>query len=272
MATLNPISDTAFYCCGIRMHDAQSTHPICGDDYARLFMDEHGMDIYRRFGGEWAPNASNVSRARYIDDLLRVRLAANPQLQVVLIGCGFDSRAFRLKGGHWFELDEPVLITYKEARLPAAQAGNPLKRIPIDFALDSLREKLEPIGPGPTVVIIEGVIMYVTAEALRATLEVLRARWPTHELIADLMTHHFINTYGRTVKRIIAELGAQMIPGEEPASPFAQAGYRQISSVEIAGLLFRYRGRGWLNVPLRALMPRLYSGYTVRTFAVGGPG
>ena len=168
------------------------------------------MEIFNRFGGERGPNVSNVARARYIDDLLRTRLAANPKLQVVLIGCGFDSRAFRLAGGAWFELDEPPLITYKEECLPAAQAPNRLRRIAIDFEHESLREKLLPLtGAAPTVFVIEGVTMYVTADALRATLEVLRSAFPSHEVIADLMTRRFINTYGATIKRIIAQLGAR---------------------------------------------------------------
>jgi len=264
---MKPVSNTAFYCCGIRMRDAESPHPICNDRFAKLFMNEHGMEIFNRFGGERGPNVSNVARARYIDDLLRARLAANPNLQVVLIGCGFDSRAFRLEGGTWFELDEPQLITYKEECLPAAQASNPLRRIAIDFGQESLREKLQPLAhAAPTVVVIEGVTMYVTADALRSTLELLRSSFQDHVVIVDLMTHTFINTYGATIKRIIGQLGAQMIPGDQPALPFEQAGYRELSSSEIAGLAFGYRSLGWLTPILRVIFPGLFSGYTVRVF------
>src|SRR5215467_5203338 len=87
-SAMKPISNTAFYCCGIRMRDAESRHPVCGDQFAEVFMNEQGMEIFNRFGSERRPNRSNVARARYIDDLLRARLAANPNLQVVLIGCG----------------------------------------------------------------------------------------------------------------------------------------------------------------------------------------
>src|SRR5262249_46393167 len=127
---LKPISNTAFYCCGIRMRDAELPRPICGDQFAKLFMNEQGMEIFRRFAAERGPNVSNVGRARYIDDLLRARLRTDPQLQVLLIGCGFDSRAFRLSGGEWYELDEPQLIEYKNQRLPVTQSTNPLLRIP----------------------------------------------------------------------------------------------------------------------------------------------
>jgi methyltransferase (TIGR00027 family) len=264
---MNPVSNTAFYCCGIRMRDAESAHPICNDRFAKLFMNEHGMEIFNRFDGERGPNVSNVARARYIDDLLRTRLAANPNLQVALIGCGFDSRAFRLTGGVWLELDEPPLINYKEKCLPAAQAPNRLRRIAIDFEHESLQEKLQSLeGAAPTVFVIEGVTMYVTADALRATLEVLRSAFSSHEVIADLMTRRFINTYGATIKRIIAQLGAEMIPGDAPALPFEQTGYRLLSSREIASLAFHYRSLGWLAPVLRLPLPGLFSGYTVRVF------
>jgi len=264
---MNPISNTAFYCCGIRMLDARQRRPICGDTYAREFMDERGMEIFRRFGGESAPNASNVARHRYIDDFLKAQLAHTPQLQIVLIGCGFDSRAFRLVGGVWFELDEPQLIAYKEERLPAARAPNPLQRIAIDFAADSLEDRLQPLASAaPTVFVIEGVTMYLPAEALRMTLEILKSRFPGHRIIADLMTRSFIERYGKNVKRIIDELGAQMIPGETPSLPFEQAGYRELSRAPIVGMTLRYRALGFLNPLLSLLMPGGYSGYTLRVF------
>jgi len=264
---VKPISNTAFYCCGIRMRDAERPSPVCGDEFAKLFMNEHGMEIFSRFGGERGPNVSNVARARYIDDLLRARVAAHPELQVVLIGCGFDSRAFRLQGGSWLELDEPQLIAYKNERLPAAQAPNPLRRISIDFEKESLEEKLRPLaGAVPTVCVVEGVTMYITAESLRATLEILRSLFPNHEVIADLMTRAFLNTYGGTIKRIIAQLGAEMIPGDQPALPFEQVGYRQVSSREIAAAALHYRSLDWLAPVMRLLFGGLFAGYTVRVF------
>src|SRR5438445_539444 len=130
---MKPSSETAFYCCGIRMRDAWRARPICGDHYAACFMDVRGLEILRKFRGTQLSNAGNVARHRYIDDYLRQQLAIDPELQIVLLGCGFDSRAYRLRGGTWYELDEPQVIAYKNDRLPAAQATNPLCRIAIDF-------------------------------------------------------------------------------------------------------------------------------------------
>jgi hypothetical protein len=130
-----------------------------------------------------------------------------------------------------------------------------------------LEDKLRTVPTdASTVFVVEGVTMYLPAESLRATLEVLKSRFPRSEIIADLMTHGFIERYGRDIKRIIAQLGAQMIPANAPELPFEQAGYTEASSAPIIGLSLAYRGLGPLSSLLRWLIPGAYSGYTVRVY------
>ena len=107
------------------------------------------------------PHAPNAVRARIFDDWLNERLAADPATRVILLGAGFDTRAFRLSGGDWVELDHPGLMALKEQKLPASEAKNPLSRTGIDLAVDSLVEKLELWRDGrPTIVVMEGVTAY----------------------------------------------------------------------------------------------------------------
>lgn len=264
---MKPISTTAFYCCGIRMKDAQGWRPVCNDTYAEKFMDERGMAILRQFSGERAPNIGNVARHRFIDDWLRERIAANPQQRVILIGAGFDSRAFRLKGGRWVELDEPQLIDYKNGRLPVQQCRNELQRIAIDFATDSLADRLNPfVDDGEVIFIIEGVTMYLPDAALLATLTTLKRLFPRHQIIADLMTRRFIDTFGRSTKRIIASMGAHLIPPDDPSAPFHQAGYRQVLCESVVALGMRYKGLRYTSRLVMAVAPQTLSGYSVRVF------
>jgi len=76
------------------MQDAERSASVCGDNYAKAFMNEEGLRILEAFLDETSPNASAVARHRIIDDCLRQKLLAHPRLCVTLIGAGFDSRAW----------------------------------------------------------------------------------------------------------------------------------------------------------------------------------
>jgi methyltransferase (TIGR00027 family) len=264
----NPIADTAYYGCGIRMLDARERRPICNDIYAERFMDQRGHEILQRFGAERDSNLTNVARHRHIDDELRRRLAANPKLRVVLIGCGFDSRAFRLSGGEWLELDEPPLIASKNEKLPEKDCSNPLVRIPIEFATEPLQTKLGAHADDrPTLVILEGVTMYLPSVALERTLRELRKLFTSHEVMADLMTHDFAEKQGNRIKEIVASIGVNFEPPRDPAAPFVRAGYREASSKSIVSSGFTYQRLGWLRPLMKLAYPDVVAGYTVRTFS-----
>src|SRR5262245_54626447 len=106
----NPVSKTAWYCCGVRAQDATRSRPLLNDRYAARFMAGEGERVFARFADMKFPNRSNVVRHLVIDDWLREALARDSEQLVVLIGCGFDARAYRLGGGRWLEVDEPPLI------------------------------------------------------------------------------------------------------------------------------------------------------------------
>jgi methyltransferase (TIGR00027 family) len=268
---MDPIAKTAYYCCGVRMLDAQSAHPVCNDHLAERFMDEPARALFQRFAHFRGPNMTNAARHRMIDDLLRERLAANPALRVVLIGAGFDTRAFRLEGGRWTELDQPPLITRKEEILPQRSAPNALTRIPIDFARDSLLAKLGPVaGDGPSVIVLEGVSMYLTREQLRATTAVLLDLFPGHTLICDLMTRKFIERYGRGLRRRIRELGGDMAElDDDPAQVVESLGYRRRASWSIAARALEHEGRRFSIWLLNHVFRSLRDGYQVHVFEGG---
>ncbi len=77
------------------MADAESSQPLCGDTYAKRFMEGEGLRIlasFRSMKGGSRSAAANVARHRIIDDLLRHELEVTPELLVVVLGAGFESR------------------------------------------------------------------------------------------------------------------------------------------------------------------------------------
>ncbi|WP_437955133.1 SAM-dependent methyltransferase [Sorangium sp. So ce119] len=130
-------------------------------------------------------------RTRAIDDALREAVARGAS-QLVVLGAGLDSRAMRLPelaGVQVFEVDHPSSQRYKAERLaalarggggaaaPELKAGG-LARVPVDFERDRLDEALLSAGfrpAEPTFWIWEGVAVYLTREAIEATLRLTAA-------------------------------------------------------------------------------------------------
>lgn len=273
MSFMKPISKTAFYCCGVRMQDAEREQPVCGDTYARAFMNEQGLQILEMFKDETRPNTSNVGRHRIIDDLLRQELAANPNLTVVIIGAGFDSRAFRLDGGTWVELDEPQVITYKEERLPASSCDNELHRIPIDFANDSLEQKLASFaGRSPVTVVIEGVLMYLEEAAIDQLLQTLRRLFPQHRLICDLMTRAFFENAASTIHEKLTGMGATFkFAVDNPEEVFTRNGYRQVETIPIVEKSVLLEAGEIPPEVWQTVQPTLPQGYSIYVFETESP-
>ncbi len=224
----------AFYCCGVRMQDAASEHPVCGDAYAKLFMEDYGLGIYDKFKEEIFSSASIIVRHRIIDDVVRRMLRVHPDLRIVTIGAGFDSRPYRLAGGRWFELDEPQVIEYKNARLPISACANPLRRVSIDFCADSLQEKLLPVPrDGPIVFVLEGVFIYLDENEVRKLLGIFDDLFPKHELICDLVNRQMVENYGQELYQLAASIGAFFKPVDHPESIFLVSGYRVEKTISV---------------------------------------
>ncbi|MGZ3158414.1 MAG: class I SAM-dependent methyltransferase [Burkholderiaceae bacterium] len=218
------------------MDDARQPQPVCGDEYAKIFMDEHGRHIYDMFKAEINCNASMLVRHRIIDDMVRQHLVSNPDLCIITIGAGLDSRPYRLVGGRWYELDEPAVVAHKNKRLPSAKCPNQLERIAINFSTDALQDKLAPMATeDPVVIIMEGVFIYLDEDDIRKTIAPFHRLFPGHRLICDLVNREMVEKYGRTLHEKIEGIGTQFKPVNYPDKVFTTNGYRindRISVVE----------------------------------------
>lgn len=119
-------------------------------------------------------------RTRALDDALRGFIARGGR-QVVILGAGFDARASRLRealqGAAVFEVDHPATQAEKRARFGG---DHPARFLPWDFERDpltALPARLASLGHNaslPTFTLWEGVTMYLTREAIAATLDAVR--------------------------------------------------------------------------------------------------
>ena len=264
----NPISKTAYYTLGVRAWDAELPKPACGDSFAKVFMNEDAHKIWEEFKDFKSPNASNAARHAIIDSQVREGIGVSPDSLVVIVGAGFDTRAFRIKGGRWIEVDEPAIINYKESKLPASKAPNRLTRIPIEFAKESLTEKLSPFATSGLVhIIIEGVLMYLTHDERQSLINALQKMFPKQIVYCDLMRQSFFEKYSKKLYIKIRSLGASFADlTEQPENLFLNNGYEAVSCTSIA--LYGSE-HGNLPVPpflIRYFLKTLRDGYSIRRF------
>ena len=183
---LSGVRETLLYTLYYRVLDQRSKAPIVGDTWAADVLDRIRADNRK---GLWTAKlgASGrfppLLRARRLDDWTREFLAHQPDATVLHLGCGLDSRAFRLdvpETVRWYDLDFPDVIELRRRlyperagyRLLASSVTDPgwLDEIPVDR---------------PSLTIAEGVLPYLTEADVRQLLVRLTERLPSGELIFD---------------------------------------------------------------------------------------
>ncbi len=140
--------------------------------------------------------ASILARARFVEDLVTERATTGIK-QYVVLGAGLDTFAQRrpevLSKVVVYEVDQPNPQAWKRQRLIDLGFGVPanLRFVPVDFeAGDSWWEKLAAAGfdsTQPAIVASTGVSMYLTKEAILATLRRVAALAPGSTLVMSFM-------------------------------------------------------------------------------------
>jgi len=173
---------------------------IFADSLAALLLGDEA-ETYLRYHREHGDHpllagtrAQATCRSRFTEDQLALA-AARGTAQYVILGAGLDSFACRseLAGRlRVFEVDHPATQQRKRALLAAARLAEPptLTWVPVDFETGELIAALTAAGldpAAPAFVSWLGVTMYLTAEAIGATLASLSRLAPGSELVTDYM-------------------------------------------------------------------------------------
>jgi methyltransferase (TIGR00027 family) len=196
MKSERPSRTALFVAFGRALADAGASHvPDFHDPTARVFLTDKGKKRLAKIEQQvgkgntgWMLGSARVSanlmalRTSAIDAAVRDAVARGAS-QLVILGAGYDGRAWRMKelaGVKVFEVDHPATQKAKrshENELPPAFGS--VSFVPVNFESDSLDAALDRAGHDrsrPTCWIWEGVVMYLTKDAMRATLSSIGAR------------------------------------------------------------------------------------------------
>jgi methyltransferase (TIGR00027 family) len=201
--------------------------------------------------------ASILGRARFIEDLVAEQ-AARGVAQYVILGAGLDTFAERrpelASRLVVFEIDQPGPQAWKRQRLVDLGFGIPsfLRLVPVDFeAGDTWWQQLVASGfdcGRPALVASTGVSMYLTREAIAATLRQVATLAPGSKLVMSfLLPVELADPEVRPgIERAIAGAranGTPFISFFTPAEMLTLArdcGFREVEHVSAAALTQRY--------------------------------
>lgn len=201
--------------------------------------------------------ASILARARFVEDLVLEQVGRGVG-QYVILGAGLDTFAQRrpelASRVRVFEIDQPGPQAWKRQRLVDLGLGIPpfLQLVPVDFeAGDDWWERLAASGfdpARPAVVASTGVSMYLTQEAIEATLRQIATLAPGSTLAMSFMLPiELLDPEVRMGVERAAEgaraAGTPFLSFFTPAEMLAlarKAGFKEAQHVSAAALAERY--------------------------------
>lgn len=172
----------------LRAHESRSRHPILGDHAAAEAVDriDYDFDRIRRSSLPAANQYLVALRAKQLDDWSAGFLERNPEAVVLHLGCGLDGRVFRLAvppSARWFDLDQPGVIDLRRRLYAETERYRMIGSSVTD------PQWVEQIPTGhPTLVVAEGLLMYVSESEVRSLLTRLLDRFDRGELQFDTLS------------------------------------------------------------------------------------
>lgn len=187
-------------------------------------------------------------RHRFIDDHLAEALDGGAE-QVVLLGAGYDTRAYRfadqLDGRPVFEVDLAPISRAKAATIAQHRDELPdtnVVRVEIDFESQALTDVLPDAGftvGEPSFYVWEGVPMYLTRAAVKATLDAVHELGGDGTQIAHDMWYLVddpgpLGTARRTAPSALSLIGEPVTFGVHPEDYADFLGHRGFRIVDLA--------------------------------------
>lgn len=162
--------------------DAGLEHPILGDRWAKEIVDRIDYD-WKKTAITPGNSPSVTTRSAHFDNWTRQFLAVHPDAVVLHLGCGLDSRFFRVAPGpgvEWYDIDYPDVADLRRTLFPTADHYHVVSASVTDpvWLQDIPADR-------PTLMLGEGLTMYLTEQDGVELLRRIVERFASGELQFD---------------------------------------------------------------------------------------
>lgn len=133
-----------------------------------------------------------IARTILLDRMVGDFIRKNPKGTVINIACGMDTRVYRLKtplSVRWYNLDLPETIQVRRRFLTENGRISMIAKSAMD---ESWAEEIEE-PEGKTLVILEGLVMYLSEKDVKQILSIISGRFRQAEVIMETMNPWVVN-------------------------------------------------------------------------------
>lgn len=200
---LSGVEETAFLTLYAKAIESQSKDPILKDPIT-VAMVERLDPILQEQESPMAKKLVSRSldpritihiplRAKKYDEYATQFMKNFPECVIINIGCGLDTRFFRIDNGEivFFDLDLPDMINLKKQLVIENERYHMIGQSVLDFGWMDQIAKLN----RATMILAEGVLMYLPKEQVKDLVFQLQKRFPNSELVCELTNKTWVEGF-----------------------------------------------------------------------------
>lgn len=201
----NIVSDTSLLTAAARAAESRRPERLFDDPHAATLAGPAGEALLAEAGPETAVPSIAI-RTRYYDGAVQAAVLRGIR-QVVLLGAGLDTRAYRLGlaeiavgAVRWFEVDRAPVLSYKRQLLAGTRPTVDLHDVPGDACERSTFDALRAAGLDPRASVLwiaEGLLCFLGPDEIRTMFErVIESSGPGSVALFDVPNMACVNAQG----------------------------------------------------------------------------
>lgn len=194
------VSDTALMVAACRADETELDDAYVRDPFAARLAGERGRAILNALPHAGVMRIGLAIRTRFVDELLLDALQTYPISTVLSVGCGLDTRPWRLSLSstlRWIEIDFAAMLDYKDRLMSGEAPSCRRERLEVDLNDAAQRRAMyKAAGREPALMITEGLLLYLPAATADALAVETFQQSGVAQWISDITTSAFSRTLG----------------------------------------------------------------------------
>ncbi len=182
---LSSVPETLLISLRARSNETKLKNGIINDPKSTEIIDKIESNLSEKGEVSIGSQKGVAVRTEILDELTNAFLQKHPDCVVVNLGCGLDTRHYRLNNNkvQWFDLDVPEAIELRKNFFQETDKFRFISKSVLDFSWNEQIPKNK-----PTLFIAEGLLMYFTEDEVKSILTNMADNFPGAEIIFEAMS------------------------------------------------------------------------------------